>query len=267
MRALTHSLLVLAALWLAGAPQAAAQDGSAGERAAARELLDHGLEASRDGRWTEALENFEQSYALTNENATLVNVADAQAATDQLMAAIASYERFLERARRRDARLVPGAQEALAEVRARLPRVVIRVEGLRGGDEVWLDDGILDHGELDTPRAIDPGDHTVTIARGGASAAEESFQVTEGGDSEVLVDANPRGHAAPDPRLAPDPAPTPGESVDDGGGSVLTSPWLWIGVGLVVAAAIVIPVAATSGGSTPAETYTGSLGAGVLTFR
>ncbi|RLB50170.1 MAG: hypothetical protein DRJ42_19425 [Deltaproteobacteria bacterium] len=265
MRALTHTLLVLAGLWLAGAPQAAAQAGSAGERAAAQELLDHGLEASRDGRWTEALENFEQSYALTNENATLVNVADAQAATGQLMAAIASYERFLERARRRDARLVPGAQEALAEVRARLPRVVIRVEGLRGGDEVWLDDGILDHGDLDTPRAIDPGDHTVTIARGGASAAEESFHVAEGGDSEVLVDANPRERAAPDPRLAPDPGP--GEPADDGGGSVLTSPWLWIGVGLVVAAAIVIPVAATSGGSTPAETYTGSLGAGVLTFR
>lgn len=259
--------LLCAGLWLASAAGANAQVSSPGDAAAARELRGHGIEASSDGRWGEALENFEQSYELSNDPATLVQIAEAQAATGRLMAAAASYERFLESARRRDGRQAREAREALAEVQARVPRVVIRVTGLRGGDEVWLDDGLVEHDELETPRPIDPGEHTLIIARGGTATVERTFDVAEGADSEVLVDTNAPTSPRGDPRFAPDPPDGEGTAGDTEGGGVLASPWFWIGVGVVVAAGVAIPVAIAASDSPPAETYTGTLGAGVLTFR
>ena len=53
---------------------------------------------------------------------------------------------------------------------------------------------------------------------------------------------------------------------DDDGGGLLTSPWLWIGVGIVVAGGVTVAVAMSASGGEP-DLYRGSLGPGAVTFE
>jgi len=237
----------------------AAQEASPSEMAAARDLFTEGIEAARDERWEEARGLFERSYRVVPRASTLLNLAGAQAETGQLVQAAESYRRFVASAGPRERRLVSSAEEALADVESRLGRATIHIDNLEDEDEVWLDDEVIGHGSLGIALPINPGDHVVTIARGGAPAGESSFTVSEGEATEVRVTAEVTAAAPVDPMVAPD------RETDDGGG-ILSSPWLWIGLGLVVAAAIVIPIVIVSSGS-ETEPYMGNLGVGTLTFE
>jgi hypothetical protein len=55
------------------------------------------------------------------------------------------------------------------------------------------------------------------------------------------------------------------DSGEDGIESLWSSPWLWLGVGAVVLAAILIPVIVAVGSSN--SPHAGTLGAGTLTFE
>jgi hypothetical protein len=241
---------------LALAAEASAQEASPSEMAAARELFHQGLEAARLEQWAEARTFFERSYRVVPRNSTLLNLAGAQTQTHQLVRSAESYRRFIAEAGPGEASLLPSAEEALARVEARLARATIEVERLEDGDEVWLDDEVIGHGSLGVPLPVDPGEHVVTVARSGSPAAEARFSVEEGAATTVNV----RLEA---PVVSHLDAAT--DSGEDGIESLWSSPWLWLGVGAVVLAAILIPVIVAVGSSN--SPHAGTLGAGTLTFE
>jgi hypothetical protein len=229
--------------------------------AAARELFEQGLEAARAEDWEQARDLFERSYRVVPRSSTLLNLASAQAETGQLVLAAESYRRFVAEAGADQSELARSAEDALADVEARLARVTISVEGLEADDELWLDEQVIGHGSLGIPLPLNPGDHVVTVARGGAAVGERSFTIGEGRSEDVTLElhASP-ANAAVDPIVAPDP-----EVDDDGEGSIWSSPWLWAGVGFAVAAAVLIPILVVS--SSSSEPHMGSLGSGSLAFQ
>jgi hypothetical protein len=254
--------ICLALLLITTVPSlAGAQTASPSEMAAARDLFEEGIEAARAEEWERARELFERSYRVVPRSSTLLNLASAQAETGQLIHAAESYRRFIAEAGGDQAELAASAEEALADVEARLARVTISIEGLEANDEVWLDEQVIGHGSLGIDLPVNPGEHVVTVARAGAAVGEQSFTVGEGESREVAVAASSSpAEDAVDPIALPDP------EMDDGeGSSIWSSPWLWVGVGLAVAAAVLIPILVVSS-STDAP-HMGSLGSGSLAFQ
>jgi hypothetical protein len=192
---------------------------------------------------------------------TLLNLAGAMVQTGRLVEGAEAYRRFIRQARRgRPAAHRGAAQEALAELEARIPVVELRVLGFETGDVLSLDGWELSQAVLDEELPVDPGEHRVTVDREGHEQLVVTFEIAEGATREVVVDATPEHWLPTGGRPTPEDDPILGGGGggggggtiedDDGGGSIFASPWFWVITGLVVAggvtAAIVI---ATSGGS------------------
>jgi hypothetical protein len=227
--------------------------------AAARELFNRGITAAREERWEEARGHFESSHRIVQRSSTLLNLAGAQAETGLLIQATESYRRFIANAGPRERGLVPSAEEALRDAESRLAHVVVSISGLEGDDEVWLGEQVIGHASLGIPLPLNPGDHTITIARAGAPAGESDFSTAEGETVEVHVTAELAAGAAPGLALMPDAPP------EEEGGSILSSPWLWTGIGVVALAAVIIAIVFATSGTNPP--HMGNLGAGTLTFE
>ena len=262
---MTHRIVaVVATVFLSLAsvvtPAGSARAQSRAELAAARELFEAGLAASRDRRWEDARDAVERSLAIAERPSTLLNLAGAQAETGQLVAAAASYQRFLEISTEREARHRPGAESALRAVEARIAHVTIRVAGADSGDHAELDGSAI---ELDQSVPLDPGAHEVVVLRGDDEIGRRSFQVDEGDDAtiDVTVRAQPRvsevvGPSEPDP-MVPEAPPS--------GGSDDTWVWVGVGIGAAVAIGVAVGVGVAVATSEPSY-YGGNLGDGMIRF-
>lgn len=251
------------------ASSAAAQSSS--EVAAARALFREGLAAARAGRWQQALERFERSYAIAPRDSTLLNLAGAQVQTGRLVEGAESYRRFLAEAHgggRRGARYRRQAREALEQVEGRLGRLVLRVEGGAAGDDVLLDDDPLAPAALGVEVPVNPGAHTVVVRRGDTVRARETFEIDEGERREVTVEVSvdlqvaTEGDAgsAPAAALRSDPE-AEASSGDDSG------VWIGVGVGVGVLAAVGVALGVALAVDAENATYTGNLGPGAVTFE
>ncbi len=266
-RVLRRAAALLAALAaLALAPRASAQ--SASELAAARSLFEEGLAAAREGRWDEARQRFERSYEIAPRPTTLLNLAGAQVQTGRLVAGAESYRRFLSEARRgREARYRRQAQQALAEVEARLGRVIVRVEGVGEEDTILLDGVELARAALGVGVPVDPGRRTLVVRRGEADRAREVVTVAEGEEREVTLRAValrvPATAAdrtsAPAAALRGDPEPSAAGGDDSG---VVIG--IAVSVGVLVAAGVAIGVGLAVDAASAA--YVGNLGPGTIQF-
>lgn len=245
---------------------------SAGETALARQEFDAGMRAARETQWEEARQHFARSYELAPRPVTLLNLAGAQAQTGQLVAASESYRRFLATASERDAeRFRAQAEQALAATDARIGHAQLRFDGLSAGDEVRLDDAPLSRASLSMQMPVDPGDHLITVRRQDTEVGRTAFRVTEGGASTVRVIV-PRGVPSPADAARADAdnddatLRLDGERTDDvdEGGSIFASPWFWVITGaVVIAAATVAIVVATSGSAE--DPFQGTLMPGSIT--
>lgn len=260
---LARSVLAAAlavAVALLGPSIASAQ--GAGDMRDARRLFEEGLAAARESRWEDARSAFERSLEIVERPSILLNLAGAQAQTGQLVDAAASYRRFLEIARGRDARHRTDAEAALRALEARIPRVTLQVDGLAPGDELRIDDQPIGADALAAPLPLDPGAHVATVTRDDAEAARTRFELREGEQRAVALvvrDATPEPAAMVITPDASVPDTPPG---DDG------SVWIWVGVGIgvAVAAAVGIGVGVAASSSGEPTYYMGNLGDGMIRF-
>ncbi len=245
--------LIALALAASTTVTAAAQERSESADAAARQLWEDGVAAAQEQRWEDAFRAFQRAYAVSPRMSILLNLAAAQAETGRLVGAAESYRRFLAGAQSGpEARYRETAQEALAEIEARTPALVIAVDGLAPGDEVVLDDAALSAGALGLELPVDPGAHRVLVRRDGTPVAHADVTVAERERREVTMSVE-----AP---MAGEEAPARGEE----DGSLLSSPWLWTGVGAIVVAALVVIVAVAAA---PDDPFVGNFGGGTVTFE
>lgn len=256
---------------------ARAQSPSATELGAARELFESGLRAAREERWSEARDAFERSLAIAPLATTRLNLAGAQVQTGQLVAGAESYRTFLAEATRgRAARYRAEAERALAEAEARIPHVHVELRGLRPGDVVQLDGRTVAAATLSVPLRVDPGEHVIAVRRAGRTTVESRFTLDERERRDVVLDAAraerppQRLGAVPSRRALTSPRASSEHgsagSDDDRGGSVLASPWLWIGVGIVAIGGATVAIVLGTNGGEP-ELYRGTLGPGMVTFE
>ncbi len=263
--------LVASALF---AQPALAQQPTQSEMAVARRLFRTGLEAARAGRWEDARNDFERSYRVAAVPTTLLNLAGAQVETGQLVAGMESYQRFLSRATSgRAVSYREQAEEALEAVQRRVPRVTIHAPSIEDGDQLRIDGESISTAVLDTELPLDPGAHQIVLVRDGAEVAREDVSLDEGEEETVRLEA----------RAAPSLDVTEGgfeddddanllvsdqeAGEDDEGGGVLSSPWLWLGVGAVVVGGVLAAILiATAGGGNGGDLYSGNVDPGHLTY-
>ena len=236
MRALLAAALALAFLGMAGAAEAQ----TAAERSLARDQFQAGVAAARGGDWAGAADAFQRSYELAPRPLTLLNVAGAYQQIGRLVEAAEAYRMFLHEdgitaRQRRD------AEEQLAELEPRIPRVRLRVLGLLEDDRVTLDEYLLSLAALDELYPVDPGEHSATVERDGHAPRVVPFTATEGVQQEVQIDARPESwpalgtedEAAEDesPAAGPGPASAPARAT-----SIAEEPAFWVVLGVVLVA-------------------------------
>lgn len=244
------------ALVLAIGSSAAAQSPS--EAALARQAFRDGVVASRQERWSDAVELFQRSFELSPRPLTMMNLAGALAQTDRLVEAAEAYRSFLTMSRTGTAaRLSDEAEAQLRELEGRIPRVRLRVLGMQETDIVRLDEYDVSPAAIDLPLPVDPGAHTVTLVRGDAERSIP-FTSAEGVAQEIVLDVRPEawagGGAVGGVSVAPG-ATTP----SDGGPSLVEEPAFWIVLGVVVAAGIAVGVGVGVGTQGSSSPYQGNL--------
>ena len=238
---------------------------SASQVALARRLFADGVRASEEHRLADAQAAFERSYALSQREVTLLNLAVVLAESGKLVAAIEAYRRFLARADGAlEARHGDNARTALAALEARVSNVTITVRAIRPTDEVRIDDTVIAHEGLGLELPVDPGTHSVEVRRGRRSCARRAIRVAEGARADVELDATCPPSAEETARLAVAEAEAQHEREEAASGP---SAWVWVGVGagvLAVAAAIIVIVLLLQPDAI--DPYVGNLGPGTLTL-
>lgn len=201
---------------LCAAP-AAAQD----EEARARALFDEARVAFDAGRFPEARAQLEASLALLPRAPTALNLARVQQSMGDVLDAEAMLNRLL------DGELGALEPERRAQVEqllgeVREDAVTLRVSVDRES-RVTLDGADRAEARPDNPLELraDPGEHVVAARAEDGASARESIELRPGASQEVALNL------------------TGGYQRED---DVAESPWLWLGVGLLVAGGVVAAV-------------------------
>jgi hypothetical protein len=208
------SLAVDAVAHAQRAPRRAPQADASAPTERARQLFERGIASLAEQRWDEARVLFEEAWALSPRPSILVNLGTAQRQSGRLVEARESYRTFLERFATHE--LAAATRTSLAEVDALIPHLTIHVEGLREGDEVFLDDQRVTTLARSFP--ANPGLRQVSLWRGGRVLQSVRVRVELEGNEEVFLRAIDLGPGdSPVTRT-----PTPGTPPPAGGTQDLT---------------------------------------------
>ena len=174
MRAALLSVAVVASL----VAPAAADDSAATKREADRHFKT-GVKLFEEAKYSEALAEFEQAYALASHPLVLYNLAATHRALSQYAQAVDFYNRFLAEGKGvvKPAQLARGERE-LADVLRLIARVDVTTDP--EGATVSVDGRAIGPSPLGQPLILGPGDHVVSAALEGHQAAERSFRVAAG---------------------------------------------------------------------------------------
>ncbi|HMG24581.1 MAG TPA: hypothetical protein VK607_24765 [Kofleriaceae bacterium] len=246
-----------AAVVVAAAPVARADQAPA--------LEQQGRKAARDHDWESARERFEQAYALDPRPVTLFELAVAQEHTERLVEARESYALFLEQpATRANELFRQQAKHAIPALDAAIPTLRVRATGLAASDAVEIDGRAVTAAE---PVALDPGAHTLVVRRGREAIAQRTITLARGARDEVELAAPAPPPPVVPPPVVPVPAPpTPALTFERAPPapertSILRSGWFWGATAAVVVA--------TGAGiyyfSSSRDPTRGTLGPGVIT--
>jgi len=240
---------------LGGGP-AAAQE-SEGDAAEARRLFEDADRAIDEDRLADARDLLRRSLDLAPHPATAFNLAMVSGAMGEHRAAIEVLEQLeggefgtLEAPQRAE------VTRMISESRRELALVDVGVGSV--GADVRMDGELLatlSPGERAEAR-VDPGRHIVTVRTVDGRVEEREVVLEAGDERRIDFQLEPTTASTDDGRLAADGGDDREEV--DGGGSFITSPWLWLGVAAVVAGGVVLAVVLTQGGGEPEDPVWGA---------
>jgi len=186
--------------------------------AEARALYAQATSAADEERWADAIGLFEQSYELSGRASALYSIGYTSRNVGRFLDARDALDLLL----RHDevaADLRQQATDLRAEVQAKI--AILSLAGLDTYSEPVIElDGASpeDSGERPLDLEMDPGQHRLSVEAEGHT----SFSWA--------------GRLSPGERLSLDVVLS---EVSDGG-SILASPWLWVGIGAAVVVAVII---------------------------
>ncbi len=182
--------LVVASLVLAPLP-ALAQP-SAAELAAARDLFEDGLKREEKGDFEGALANFRRVAAVKTTPAVRFHVALCLEKTGHLVDALNEFERALSDVNgdtsAPSATIAKNAGNHVTDLRARIPRLLVRMPDGAEGAVVEIDGTTIVPSLLGIALPYDPGTHVVTARAEGKHPFEQKVELVERGEQvEVAV--------------------------------------------------------------------------------
>jgi hypothetical protein len=216
------------------------------ERAVARAAASAGVELLQQGRYAEALDRFQRAESLVHAPTHLLYIARTQVKLGQLVAASETYLKVTREALPPDApRAFVDAQAAAAQeekdLEARIPTLLIRVEGKGASDATVTMDGMaLPTAMIGLPAPVDPGPHALRAVAKDGTSADLQVKVGPGShETAVLKLRAAESTSPPSPAQAPADAeatsPAPGdETVPPSSGAGVGKLLGWIGVGVGV---------------------------------
>jgi hypothetical protein len=202
-------LPVALAAMLALAPgRAVAQ--TAVEIAAARQWFKEGEAADRAGDWATAIVKFQKALDVKATPQLELRIGACQEKLGLFASARGSYERALAMARAASAgKVAEVAEEQLAAVEPRVPRLTIRLAERYEGVRVTVDGEVVE-ASPGAPLAVDPGTHQVVAEASGRRSVELALDLRAGEARAVTLElASLATGEAPPSEPAP-VAPGPG---------------------------------------------------------
>lgn len=229
------AVALVASLSLASVPALAAHTWTApaseptsAAKQEAKALYIAGNRAVEQGRWSDALVDFEKSYALSGVPAALFNVATTLRALGRHVESRDAFAQLLEKHKGKlDADVTKQAEQMYAEEKARVASLVVAdLPGKKDDLKISLD-GKTQKDDGDRPLAfeVDPGKHAVRVEEDKSKPFTWEGSLGDGEKKQITVKLVPEDK----PVVAPPPKPEEPKS-----GSVWSSPWLWTAVGVVV---------------------------------
>ena len=178
MKAALLSLVAIVVFCAALAAPARADDSRTTKREADRHFKT-GVKLFEEAKYSEALAEFEQAYALASHPLVLYNLASTHRALSQYSQAVDFYNRFLTEGKGvvKPAQLAKGQRE-LDDVLRLIARVDVTTDP--EGARVSVDGRELGPTPLGQPLILGPGDHVVTATLDGHQPGERSFRVAAG---------------------------------------------------------------------------------------
>jgi hypothetical protein len=220
--------LALAAPVLGVSVASRAAEPSAAELAAAREIFARGVQLEEAHQWFEALAQFRKVAAVKVTAAVRFHLGLCLENTGKLVDALNEFNRA-------EAAATPGEPDAaiivekskkhVAELGARIPRVVVVAPVDVQGVEVLLDAAPVAASLFGTGIPVDPGTHVVHAGAPRRLAFERSFQADERTSTTIEI------VLPEDPNAPPDPGPAPTTTTKTGGPGAW--PWIVGGFGVV----------------------------------
>jgi hypothetical protein len=213
------------------------------QRAVARTAAATGVDLLQQGRYAEALDRFQRAESLVHAPTHLLYIARTQVKLGQLVEASETYLKVTREVLAPDApRAFVDAQASAAqeakELDARIPTLLIRVEGSGASDATVTMDGTpLPAAMIGISAPVDPGTHALRAVGKDGTSAESRVKLSSGSHETAVLHlrtAEPSPLPSPAPVAATSPAPG-GETTPPGSGVGVGKVLGWIGVGVGVA--------------------------------
>jgi hypothetical protein len=184
MRLSLNIPLFFAALLLASTPA------RADDSASAVDELKQGYARKQGGQCREAIPHFVRSVSLGATPKALLNLADCEGQTGDLVAAQRHATQGRDLARDKNGvELVGVATTQLTALDARLPRLTVALSSGAPRDSVITCDGVvIDATSIGVPFALNPGEHAVVVSAKSYTSRTYRIALAEGARSRVEVE-------------------------------------------------------------------------------
>lgn len=172
----------LAAVGFTVAAVLVASAASAQTTGAAETLFREGIGLAQDGKYQEAVEKLEASFALDPARGTLLALAMAEERSNRLSGALAHYQDLLALAAKAgDQPRIEKARTAIMALDARVPRLtLVPTPPLPSDAEVRLDGHTLPRAAINLPIPVDPGKHLVQARTPDGASFQQEVATVEG---------------------------------------------------------------------------------------
>jgi tetratricopeptide (TPR) repeat protein len=201
------------------------------ERATARSLANHGINAYKDKRYGDAADMFQRAESLVHSPVHLLYLGRSLAASGKLVRAQEAYlkatrEELASSSPAAFSKAVEDAGTELEALRPRLGQLLVTLSGLSAGEvaEVRVDGDPIPTAMVGVPFPTDPGQHRIEAKAPRHLPAWRKISLAEGQLEKVslALELDPDGAPAPETKLATGAPATAAGS--EGGTSSPSSP-------------------------------------------
>ena len=180
------------------------------DKSLAQSLFEQGKQLMDSGAFSQACPKLQESQRLDPGGGTLLNLALCHEQEGKIASAWTEFKEALGMARR-DSRQerIDAAEEHIAALEPKLPRLTLTVPNASPGEDLQLDGNAIGNAAWGGPLSLDPGSHQVTAAAPGKKGWTTTFSIAVAEKRSLAVPALEAEAAGP---AQPPAAPTkPGE--------------------------------------------------------